>query len=407
MQPRGEVLRLALIQGLLEEGALVGDLGVISTDMLYFAVGKYEYDGGIVVTASHNPREYNGFKMVKKGVEPISGLNGIPELQKRINQFAEDGLYYIPKVSARPVHAKEGMIDDYLDMVFSFVDWKNLKPATIAVNANHGATGGIIDYAIKKFNLPLKLAKLYYEPNGDFPQGRPDPLQKENQEVFQKLFKSNVVDFGVAWDADADRFFFFDERGEFVNGYYLTAVLAKIMLGKKPGSKIIHDPRLTWAVRKTVTELGGEPLVNRCGHSFIKQRMKEEQAVFAGENSGHFYFLEACRADNGLIPFFLLWELWSQSGQKASAIFEELKNTYFISGELNFTVENKEGIITEIEKKYSDAKIEKVDGLSFEYEDWRANVRSSNTEPLLRLNIEARSQELLDSKVEELKKLII
>lgn len=402
----GNELFPALARGLRDEGLEVVDLGVISTDMLYFAVGAYGYGGGIAVSASHNPREYNGFKMVREGAQAISGDTGIVQIRDLVIKYQEDGLEVPEDFSVSDIHTRETLVDDYLDHVTSFIDLKNLKPFKIAFNANHGAAGQIMKRAIEKYNLPVEAEGLYMEPNGDFPQGRPDPLQEANQAAFSEFVKKCKVDFGVAWDADADRCFFFDEHGEFIDGYFTTALLAELILQRNPGEKIIYDPRQTWATIDIVNELGGVPLVNKVGHSFIKNRMRQENAIFAGENSGHYYFRENFFADNGMIPVFIFWELVSQKGIKVSELLHKFKSKYFISGEINMKVGNAPQIMEKIEEKYSNGKVEKIDGLSVEYGDWRFNLRMSNTEPLLRLNLEAKSKQLMEVKRDEILEII-
>lgn len=402
----GAVLFRALVKGLTDSGFEVVDLGVISTDMLYFAVGKYGYGGGIVVSASHNPREYNGFKLVREGAKAISGDTGIMQIRDKVIELQESN-YPIPEsFELNDIHTRETLVEDYLEHVTSFVNLKNLKKFRIAFNVNHGASGNIMQRAIEKFNLPVDAVWLYKEPNGDFPQGRPDPLQEANQIAFSEFIKKHKVDFGVAWDADADRCFFFDENGEFIDGYFTTALLAELILQENQGEKIIYDPRQTWAVIDTVAENGGTSLVNKVGHSFIKNRMRQENAIFAGENSGHYYFRENYFADNGMIPVFMFWELISRKGIKVSQLLHALKTKYFISGEINLKVENASEIMEKIEQEYSSGKVEKIDGLSVEFADWRFNLRSSNTEPLLRLNLEAKSRKVMEERRGEVLKLI-
>lgn len=400
----GPLFFSALAQGLLEEGYEVIDLGVISTDMLYFAVGKYEYGGGITVSASHNPREYNGFKMIKEQAQAISSDTGLLAIRDRVQELYDKGVRY--EAGNFTLHEKGELIADYADFVSSFADIAKLKPLKIAFNNNHGYAATVMKFAIERFNLPITASWLWDEPNGDFPQGKPDPLQEVNQQAFKVFILKNKVDLGVAWDADADRVFFFDEHGEFIDGYFTTALLAEMILLLHPNEKIIHDPRQTWATIDAVTRNGGIPLVNKVGHSFIKSRMKEEDAIFAGENSGHYYFRENWYADNGMIPFFLMWLLLSQKNMKPSELLAPIREKYFISGEINLKVEDPQKIIDSLPALFVDAKIEHIDGVSIEYPDWRCNVRSSNTEPLLRLNLEAKSKILMEDKLDEVLKIL-
>lgn len=407
----GPVLFSALAQGLLEEGYEVVDLGVISTDMLYFAVGKYEYGGGITVSASHNPREYNGFKMIKEQAQAISSDTGLLAIRDRVQELYNQGVRFtagnfnLPAGQAG-LHEKGELIADYADFVSSFAEIAKLKPLKIAFNNNHGYASTVMKFAIERFNLPVTASWLWDEANGDFPQGKPDPLQESNQQAFKEFILNNKSDLGVAWDADADRVFFFDEHGEFIDGYFTTALLSEMILLLHPNEKIIYDPRQTWATIDAVTRNGGTPLINKVGHSFIKQRMKEEDAVFAGENSGHYYFRENWYADNGMIPFFLIWLLLSQKNVTPSELLAPIREKYFISGEINLKVEDPQKIIDSLPALFADAKIEYIDGVSIEYQDWRCNVRSSNTEPLLRLNLEAKSKLLMEEKRDELLQIL-
>lgn len=400
----GPELHKALAQGLLEEGYSVVDLGVISTDMLYFAVGKYEYGGGITVSASHNPREYNGFKMIKEQAQAISSDTGLFAIRDRVQELYNDGVRYTP--TTLDMHDKSELIADYADFVSSFAEISKLKPIKVAFNNNHGYAATVMKYAIERLNLPITASWLWDEPNGDFPQGKPDPLQEANQVAFKEFILKNKVDLGVAWDADADRVFFFDQHGEFIDGYFTTALLAEMILLLHPKEKIIYDPRQTWATIDAVTRNGGIPLINKVGHSFIKNRMKVEDAIFAGENSGHYYFRENWYADNGMIPFFLFWSLLSAKNSTPAELMMAVREKYFISGEINMKVENPQQKIDSLPALFADAKIEHIDGVSIEYPDWRCNVRSSNTEPLLRLNLEAKSQRLMEEKRDEVLKIL-
>ncbi len=394
----GRSLWKAFAEGLTEMGVDVVDIGVISTDMLYFAVGHYGFDGGVTITASHNPAEYNGLKFVREGAKPISMESGIAE----IRDLTIKGKYDVPESKGAVEQLQ--IIDDYIKEVLSFVKIEDIKPLKVVVNPNFGAAGVAIDKIAE--NLGVELEKINFEPNGSFPKGRPDPIIPENRKETSELVLSSGADFGVAWDADADRCFFFNEKGEFVDGYYETALLAQIVLEKYPKSKIIHDPRLIWAIIDLVKEVGGIPIKNKVGHSFIKARMREEEAVFGGENSGHFYFKDFYYSDNGIIPFLLVLEKLSKTGKKLSELVDYIQERYPNSGEINFKVEDKGAMLRRIEELYYDGEIDHIDGVSVTYPDWRFNVRVSNTEPLLRLTLEAKTERLVAEKVQELKNII-
>lgn len=383
-------------RGLNDHGVDVVDIGVITTDMMYFASAAYpDVDGGITISASHNPREYNGLKLMRKGAVPISGDTGIKEIK---NSVVEG---YSFKAEKPGGIERRDITDDYLKKCISLIDLPKIKNFKVAAN---GMFGPIIKIA-RKLPLPVEWATINEEPDGSFPKGPPDPLLKENWAETAELVRSSKADFGAAWDGDADRFFVFDENGRWIPGYYLTAFIGSGLAKKIPGAKIIHDTRLTWATKEMVSAAGGIAIENKVGHAFIKERMRKEDAVFAGEMSGHYYFRDFYYADNGLIPFLLFLEMISQSGKKVSEIFDPYFSKYFISGEINTKLspsQNAADILTELENKYSDSKIEHIDGLSVEYSDWRANIRPSNTEPLFRLNVEGKSQAIVEEKTKEI-----
>lgn len=387
-------LRDAVVEGLTNEGVNVIDIGQISTDMLYYAVATNQVDGGITVTASHNPREYNGMKFVREKAIPISGDSGLQDIAE-LTTVDE-----IKTTGKKGTVTTQDILAGYLAHVRSFIDLAKLKPLTVVTNGNFGLAAQVIKEVLK--DTPTKLVPLNETPDGTFPKGRPDPLIPESrQETIEKIISSGA-DLGIAWDADADRCFFYDENGDFVDGYYMTAILAEMMLKKHGPGEIIHDPRLIWAVQDTVKRNGGSSVLNKAGHTFIKERMRKDDALFAGEVSAHYYFKDNFYCDNGLIPALMVMEHLSTSNQKMSELVAPYRSTYFISGEINNEVTNGLGIIERLEKDYSDGKIEKLDGLSVEYKDWRFNVRMSNTEPTMRLNVEAKKQELMESKRDEL-----
>ena len=391
----GPSLWEAAARGLTDHGVDVVDIGVITTDMMYFATANYDADGGITISASHNPGEYNGLKLMRKGAIAISGETGIQDMKRMVVEG------YAYKADVPGTISELDIVDDYLGKCRTFIDVAKIKPLKVVVN---GMFGPVVKN-VERMNLPIELVKLNAEPDGTFPKGPPDPLLEENRAETMELVKSSGADLGAAWDGDADRFFLFDETGRWIPGYYFTAFLGEYLSKKIPGAKIIHDTRLTRATQDRVRAAGGVPLENRVGHSFIKERMRKEDAVFAGEMSGHFYFRDFYYADNGLVPFLLILEIISKSGKKASELFESYFSTYFISGEVNTRLAagvNVADILTKLETKHANAEIKHIDGLSIEYPDWRANIRSSNTEPLLRVNVEATSEALMREKFLEI-----
>ncbi|MFH0890737.1 MAG: phosphomannomutase/phosphoglucomutase [Candidatus Liptonbacteria bacterium] len=391
----GQFLWQAAVNGFIDHGVDVLDIGIITTDMLYFAAAACDVDGGLSITASHNPRDYNGIKMVLRGAVAISSDSGLRE----IKNLVEQNYKYQSRQPGR-VTQKE-IMGDYLTKCLEFVDLSELKRLKVVLN---GMNGPVLRN-LRAANLPIEIIPLNEEMDGSFPKGQPDPLQEKNRLETAEAIIREKPDFGVAWDADADRFFLFDENGRYIPGYYITAFLGEYFSAKNPGAKVINDIRLTWAVRDRVSTAGGIALENKAGHTFIKERMRKEGAVFGGEMSGHYYFRDYFYADNGLIPFLLMLEIVSVSGKKVSELFEPFFQKYFISGEINTALsdfEKAKGTILKIESLYPDTKKEHIDGLSLEEEDWRANIRPSNTEPLLRLNVEAKSAELMKQKTDEL-----
>ncbi|PIU33362.1 phosphomannomutase [Candidatus Woesebacteria bacterium CG_4_10_14_0_2_um_filter_39_14] len=408
-QPKGKVavgmdvrlsspkLKEAVIKGLTDAGIDIVDIGLVSTDMYYFAVGYYKLAGGIQVTASHNPAEYNGIKMVREQAFPIYGEVGIEQIRDMILANKEK----IQSDKKGQVEQKN-ILDDFTSFLLKFIDTKAIKPLKVVINPNFGFQGEVIKYVVKKGNLPITLVGLNDTPDGTFPKGRPDPFVPENRPEFLNLVKNQGADFGIAWDADGDRVFFATEKGDFIESYYMNALFIADILKKNPGAKIIYDPRYTWALIDAAKENGGEAILERVGHSFIKARMRKEDAVFCGESSGHTYFRDFWYADCGVIPALMVMEMVSKKGKKLSELVEPLFNKYFISGEINTTVSNAKMVLEKIKEKYNEAQISEIDGVSIEYADWRANIRPSNTEPLFRLNVEAKSQELLDLKKREI-----
>jgi len=398
----GASLFNSVLQAFLDAGVDVLDIGVVSTDEFYFAVGSNDVDGGITVSASHNPREYNGMNFCKRGAEPISGETGLNEMKQLI--LSEQ--YAVPKVQTFGTITKINVRDNFIKKAVAFIDKYSLKPTKIVANANFGVDYLILSRAIELFNLPLTVIPLNEKPDGTFPKGPPNPLLPENRKETLELVKREQADLGVSWDADGDRCFFADEKGNFIEGYFITAILAKEILKKNPGGKVVIDPRLVWATTEEIKNSGGVPVISKPGMTVIAARMKQEDAVFAGEMSSHFYFKENFYRDNGLIPLLLVLEMMSKYNTTLSQLAYPYTSKYFSPGEINFETEKKDDIIKLAEEKYHDGKVEHIDGLSVEYTDWRFNLRKSNTESLLRLNLEAKSAELERQKTEELKQFI-
>ncbi len=397
----GDSLFKSALNGFLDAGVNVIDIGVVSTDVFYFAVGELPVDGGITISASHNPREWNGMNICKKGAEPISSQTGLFDIRDLINKGFEP-----IKSSTKGSVENKDMLDDFLQSVVKFVNRSQLKPLKIVANANFGVDVIMLQRAVELFNLPLTIVPLNEKPDGTFPKGPPNPLLPDNRKELLALIAKENADMGVSWDADGDRCFFADEKGKFIEGYFITAVLAVELLKKNPGATVIIDPRLTWATTEAITNAGGTPFISKPGMTIIADNMKKQDAIFGGEMSSHFYFKENYGRDNGMVPFFLIWEMMSKYHKKMSELVEPYTSKYFISGELNFETENKDKIIDTIKKKYSDGKQDFIDGLSVEYDQWRFNLRKSNTEPLLRINVEARSEDVVHQKTRELVDLV-
>lgn len=394
-----EKLKNAIIEGLLDAGVDVVDIGLISTEMIYFATGFYGYAGGIQSTASHQAAQWHGAKMVKKNAEPIFKENGMDE----IKDFVESGKTIKKQ---RGSLTQKDVLDEFCKYVLGWIDPKKIKNFRVVVNVNFGFQGKILDRIIELAKLPLEIIKLNYEPDGTFPKGNPNPYLLENREEFIELVKKEKPDFGVAWDADADRVFFATGEGLFLEPYYTNTVLIKYMLDKFPGSKIVYDPRNTRALIDITKDNGGMPILANVGHSFIKAKMRAEDAVFCGESSGHTYYRDFWFADSGMIPFLQILEIASLGKESLGELVAPTLDKYFISGEINYITEKAEEIMKKCEKKYADSESSRFDGVSIEYSDWRFNLRSSNTEALLRLNLEANSEELMKEKLNEIKEII-
>ncbi|MFL5966925.1 MAG: phosphomannomutase/phosphoglucomutase [Gaiellaceae bacterium] len=384
----------AAMRGATEAGVDVLDLGMVGTEMVYFAVGELGLDGGIAVTASHNPKEYTGMKIVRRGALPVGGDSGL--LDVRTRALADDA----------DATRTAGTIEPYdiwpafVDRVLSFVDISAIAPLRVVVDAANGMAGAMLPRVLDR--LPIDVVRCFFEPDGSFPNHEPNPLLPENREFIMRKTLDEHADLGVAFDGDADRCFFVDDAGEFVPGDFITALLADSVLQKERGAKIIYDVRASWAVPETIERGGGVPLINRVGHAFIKQRMREEGAVFGGEVSGHYYFRDFSQADSGVVPFLLMLELVSRRGQKLSEILAPFRERYFITGELNTPVRDVALKLQELKERFaSEGRVSHLDGISVDADDWHMNVRPSNTEPLVRLNLEARTKALMEQKRDE------
>ncbi len=397
----GESLFNSSLKAFLDAGVDVIDIGIVSTDEFYFAAGSLPVDGGVTISASHNPREYNGMNFCRKSAEPISSESGLYDIRDLVIK-SQNPLNSLTRGTVE----KQDITNNFLKMVTSYVDLSMLKPLKVVANANFGIDVLLLKKAVTDYQLPINVIPLNEKPDGTFPKGPPNPLLPENRREFLELILKEKADLGVSWDADGDRCFFADEKGKFIEGYFTTAVLAQEMLKKYPKSKVIIDPRLVWATTEAITEAGGIPIVCKPGMTVIAAKMKKEDAIFGGEMSSHFYFRDNFYRDNGLIPLFLILEMMAKYNQSLSEIFSPFTSAYFTPGEINFETQRKDEIIAAFEEKFKDGKVEHIDGFSVEYPQWRLNLRKSNTEPLLRLNLEARSREIMEQKKEELTGLI-
>jgi phosphomannomutase len=392
----------AVMRGAAAEGVDVLDLGLVGTEMVYFAVGELELDGGVMVTASHNPKEYTGMKIVRRGALPVGGESGLLDVRDRALAASRAGG---SEVRAQGAVASYDIWPAYVDRVLSFVDVDAMRPLKVVIDAANGMGGTMLPPVLGR--LPIEAVRCYFEPDGSFPNHEPNPLLPENREFIVRKTLEEGADLGVAFDGDADRCFFVDDTGEFVPGDFATALLAEAVLEKEPGAKIIYDVRASWAVPETIERAGGVPLVNRVGHAYIKHRMRKDDAAFGGEVSGHYYFRGFSQADSGVVPFLLMLELLSKKGRKLSEVLEPFRSRYFITGELNNPVSDVALKLQELKERYAaEGTVSHLDGISVDAEDWHFNVRPSNTEPLLRLNLEARSQELMERKRDEVLALI-
>lgn len=414
IQPKGAVavgrdMRLssneladALIRGLNYAGVDAVDIGLCGTELVYHAASQPGMGGGVMVTASHNPADYNGMKMVREDAIPISADTGLREIEA---MMAERSLPYAATHAGQTSQAS--YTSGYITRLLSLIDTERIRPLKIVVNAGNGTAGAFFDALVK--DLPIEVVRLHHDPDGTFPNGVPNPLLPENRDETARAVVAHSADFGVAWDGDFDRCFFFDHNGRFIEGYYLVGLFAQQLLKRSPGEKIVLDPRLTWNTLDEVRRAGGVALINKSGHAFIKERMRKEGAIYGGEMSAHHYFREFSYCDSGMIPWLLLAQNISESGKSLAELVDERIEAYPCSGEINFHVPDTSVVIDQVLQRYQDLNpdIDRTDGISLEFECWRFNLRASNTEPVIRLNVETRHDaELLDDKTKELSAFI-
>lgn len=399
-------LKAALAKGLMDGGSDVIDIGMTGTEEVYFAAFHLDVDGGIEVTASHNPMDYNGMKLVSRGAVPISGDSGL----KAIQALAEAGQF---DGSARIGHlSKHNILPDFIEHLLGYIEASAIKPLRLVVNAGNGAAGHVIDALEAEFKarkISIEFIKVHHDPDGSFPNGIPNPLLPENRAATADAVRRHGADMGIAWDGDFDRCFLFDENGNFIEGYYIVGLLAQVFLVKNPGAKVIHDPRLTWNTIDVVENSGGCAIQSKTGHAFIKERMRKEDAVYGGEMSAHHYFRDFAYCDSGMIPWLLVCELLSRREQPLSQLVAERIKAYPCSGEINYRVPDAALVISQVLAHYAAANpaIDRTDGISLAFPEYRFNLRSSNTEPLLRLNVESRGNaDLVQACVQSIESII-
>lgn len=404
-----ESLKLALANGLQDAGVDVIDIGLTGTEEIYFATSYLGVDGGIEITASHNPMDYNGMKLVRESSKPISGDTGLHHIQK----LAEENAFTTVSAENRGRYKTMSILVPYIDKILSYVELTNFsKPLKLVLNSGNGAAGHVIDAIEERFrenHLPIEIVKIHNNPDGNFPNGIPNPLLPECRQDTIDAVVAHKADMGIAFDGDFDRCFLFDEKGNFIEGYYIVGLLAQAFLEKAPGSKIIHDPRLSWNTIDLVTESGGIPVISKTGHAFIKERMRLEDAIYGGEMSAHHYFRDFSYCDSGMIPWLLVAELICNKNQTLSNLVSDRMKAYPASGEINSSLADPKTAIERVLEKYkaNAVSIDYTDGISVEYSNWRFNLRSSNTEPVVRLNVESRgNQDLMVEKTNEILALL-
>jgi phosphomannomutase len=386
-------LAAAFVSGAIAAGARVVDFGMVATEMLYYGVADRGLDGGAMVTASHNPRQYNGMKLVGEGALPLSGDAGIPDLERLVRSMSDTPVGDTDLASACEA---VDLYPAYVKHLLTFAEPSSWPDYRVVMDACNGIAGKLAPLVFE--NTPVRRTELLFEVDGSFPQHAPNPLLEENRALLASHVRDEKADLGIAWDGDADRCFFIDEQGEFVPGDFVTALLAQALLVRHPGAAILYDLRASRAVPDTIRENGGVPLINRVGHAFFKQRMRREPVLFGGEVSGHYYFTENYNADSGFIPALLMLDLLARQKATMSELLEPLRSRYFISGEINSTVRDAAEVFRKIKQRFSDATVTELDGISIDYEHWHCNVRASNTEPLVRLNLGADSQGLMEER---------
>ena len=397
----GRELVDALTEGLRHGGSDVIDIGQCGTEMIYFATAHLDADGGIMVTASHNPAEYNGMKLVRRGARPISADTGLMEIADMVVDSKDFPHVKVPGKTEGSVRRYD-IMPEYIEHLLGYIDVQALKPLKIVANPGNGGAGPVLNELAKY--LPFEFIKINETPDGTFPNGVPNPLLVPNREATAKLVRENGADLGVAWDGDFDRCFLFDEKAEFIEGYYIVGLLAEVFLRKQPGAKIMYDPRLTWNTQEVVDAAGGTAVRCKSGHAFMKECMRANEVLYGGEMSAHHYFKDFSYCDSGMIPWLLVAELLCTTGKTLSELVAERMEKFPCSGEINRKVEDSAAVLAAIEAKYADGgQVDKLDGLSIDYADWRFNVRVSNTEPVMRLNVETRGdKKLLAEKTAEL-----
>lgn len=391
-----ESLKQAVANGLRDTGTDVLDIGLSGTEEIYFATFHLGVDGGIEVTASHNPMDYNGMKLVREGAKPISGDTGLRDIQR----LAEENNFTPVDVSLRGSYQQISILDAYVDHLMSYINPANFKPLKLVINSGNGAAGHVIDEIERRFKalaVPVEFIKVHHEADGNFPHGIPNPLLPECRQDTTDAIRAHGADMGIAFDGDFDRCFLFDETGGFIEGYYIVGLLAEAFLQKQLGAKIIHDPRLSWNTIDVVNEAGGIPVMSKTGHAFIKERMRVEDAIYGGEMSAHHYFRDFAYCDSGMIPWLLVAELLCVKGQTLQQLVGDRMRAYPASGEINSKLSDPQSAIVRVLGAYQhDALVfDETDGISLEFADWRFNLRSSNTEPVVRLNVESRADEVL------------
>jgi phosphomannomutase len=402
-----ESLKTAVANGLMDGGANVIDIGMTGTEEVYFAAFHLDVDGGIEVTASHNPMDYNGMKLVKRGAQPISGDTGLNDIKR----LAENNVFDV--VMPRGTLTRQSILVDYVSHLLGYINTATIKPLRCVVNAGNGAAGHVIDALEARLvaqGVPISFIKVHHTPDGHFPNGIPNPLLPENRAATADAVRLHAADIGIAWDGDFDRCFLFDERGEFIEGYYIVGLLAEAFLREFPGQKIIHDPRLTWNTIDVVGQAGGIAVQSKTGHAFIKERMRHENAIYGGEMSAHHYFRDFAYCDSGMIPWLLVAQLISQTGKPLSALVQERMQAYPCSGEINYRVADVKQVLDKVLTHFlpQQPQIDRTDGLSLTFDTYRFNVRASNTEPVLRLNVESRGDAaLVAEKVREIESLFV